>query len=92
MTILVLMYFSALLAPPEQVGKKAIFQEPKAAPPSGQPPRQFDHTSMLATAKSFFKLGVFVEQARHFNRKRGNYPWLSLQCQENLDDRSLVGR
>jgi hypothetical protein len=43
-----------------QVGKQAIFQEPKAAPPSGQPPRQFDHTSMLATAKSFFKLGVLI--------------------------------
>jgi phospholipase C len=50
---------SAMMSP--WVGKQAIFQQPAAAPPlAGQPPRQYDHTSILATAKSFFGLGGFL--------------------------------
>jgi hypothetical protein len=43
--------------------QQAIFQAPKAAPHHrGQPPRQFDHTSILASAKSFFGLGGFLTE------------------------------
>eukprot|EP01043_Picozoa_sp_COSAG02_P038190 COSAG02_NODE_2926_length_7728_cov_3.194521_6_plen_399_part_00 len=51
---------SAMMSP--WVGKQAIFQKPKAAPPPGKPPRQYDHTSMLASAKSFFQLGGFLTE------------------------------
>jgi phospholipase C len=52
---------SAMMSP--WVGKQAIFQQPMAAPPlASQPPRQYDHTSILATAKSFFTLGGFLTE------------------------------
>ena len=65
------------------VGKRAIFQRPKAAPPPGQPPRQFDHTSMLATAKSLFQLGGFLTDRDAW---AGNLEELLLDVPRQPDD------
>eukprot|EP01050_Picozoa_sp_SAG11_P013356 SAG11_NODE_1553_length_4696_cov_1.989776_4_plen_159_part_00 len=48
---------AAIMSP--WVGKGAIFQEPKAGPTDWS---QYDHTSMLASAKAWFGLGGFLTE------------------------------